>query len=113
LEWRQTERPAKIPRVKMTGFKEWYSFQIQKKSLVKASRPSIQLEPVDRHPYFRVRKTHTESEEFNIRVSHKKERRSTVLSTFRERRTKEIQRRRGITEGSSFPRNIVCFLPLA
>ena len=113
LEWEPTERPAKIPRVKIPGFKEWYSFEIQTKTQIEASRPSIRLESVDRHPYFRVRKTRTESEDFKIRVSHKQEKRSTVLSLFRERRAQEIQVRRGISTGSSSLRNIVCHFPIA
>ena len=113
LEWEPIERPPKVPRVTMKGFKEWYSFEVKTKTLVEASRPSIRLKPVDRSPYFEVKKTRIESEDFSIRLSHKKERRSTQFSVFRERRAQEIQARRGMSVGSSLPRNIVCHLPIA
>ena len=55
----------------------------------------------------------TESEDFSIKLSHKKKMQSTQFSVFRERRAKKIQVRRGMSVGSSSPQNIVCHLPMA
>jgi len=111
LEWNPIERPSKVPRVKIPGFKGWCSFEIQGKASVEALRPSIQLEPVDHHPYFQVKKVREFSEVYRIRKSEKTQRRSTVFSTFRGRRQQEIQIRRGIS-ASSPPRQSVCISPM-
>lgn len=111
LEWESIERPAKVPRIKIPGFKEFYSFRIQGNSQIEAFRPLVKLQSLDRSPYYEVKKITEFTETFSIRRTEKKEKRSSFFSTFREKRHREIQIRRNIPSVPSL-NQVVCVIPM-
>ena len=108
LEWEIIERPTKVPRIKIPEFKSFYSFQITGNSQIEASRPSVKLQSLDRYPFFEVKKISEFSQTFSIRRSEKKEKRTSLYSSFKERRHQEIQIRRNILMPPSL-NQIVCY----
>lgn len=103
LQWENVERPAKISRVRIENFKEFYSFNLLGRTLVEASRPGVKIRHIDHSPYFQVQKVVVISEEISFRTSEKKETRSTKRSTFKDRRQAVIQERRETSQSPPPP----------
>ena len=98
LEWDNVERPVKIPRVVIRGFKDFYSFELLGPALLEVSRPGVKLRSEQRSPYYKVDKV----VEISFRTSEIKEKRKTKRSTFNKKRRQEvIQERREISPSLS------------